>query len=172
MKSLKSYKQGSAKIRREWVARRYEKALAEAARLLQEWPDNPSLLVMWADLIQLQAADRGPPLEQARAAYERAADLDSEGAAPLIELGHFHYAVEDDASAASKAYAKAIERSKTLLIDALLGQAKALTELGRKPEALACLAQAHWLQSGHSETSNGKAREDIMRQFSEATQGK
>src|ERR1700736_5456006 len=89
MKPVTALKRGLAKVRRDWQAGHYDRALAEVNRLLIEWPDNPHLLVMWADLIQLQEADDGPTLEEAKAAYRRAADLDSDSPAALIELGHF-----------------------------------------------------------------------------------
>ncbi|MBI3823039.1 MAG: hypothetical protein HY289_10230 [Planctomycetes bacterium] len=172
MKSLKSYKQGSARIRRNWRAGRFAQALAEVDRLLTEWPDNPSLLVAQADLIQLQDSEDGVSLEHAKAAYLRAAELDSESPGPLVELGHYLYAIDDEAGAASKAYAKAIRMCKSLLTEALVGQAKALTELGRKTEALCCLAEAQWLRSGHEPGRNGKANGDIMQQFSETAENR
>ena len=54
MKPLANFKRGVAKVRRSWQAGEYARALAEVSQLLKEWPDNPQLLIMWADLIQLQ----------------------------------------------------------------------------------------------------------------------
>lgn len=167
MKSLKSYKQGVAKVRRNWLAGRFKHALAEVNRLLVEWPDNPFLLISLADLIQLQESDDGPTLQEAKAGNVRAMELDRESPAPLIELGHYQYVLDDDAAAASRSFAKAIRICKSMLTEALVGQAKALTELGRKSEALRCLAEAQWLESGQEQSRNGKTRSDIMEQFAE-----
>jgi tetratricopeptide (TPR) repeat protein len=152
IKSSTSMKRGLAYVKREWRARRYDRALAGVDRLLKDWPDNPYLLTMRGNLIQLQEKDTGPTLDDAKRALRRAVDLDGESPQALIELGHFLNATEDDVQAASDCFAKAIRLSERLLREALLGQAKVLVELGRRSEALACLTEAYWLQS-----RNGKA---------------
>src|SRR5207237_7072181 len=109
--------------------------------------DNPDVLVVWANLLQRQDEDVGPPLEESRAALERAVDLDEQGPMPLIELGQYLYALENDNKAAIKCFTKAIGLCKRLLREALLTKAKALAELGHRSEALACLAEAYWFQA-------------------------
>jgi tetratricopeptide (TPR) repeat protein len=146
MKPTTTFKRGVAKARRDWQEGRYDVALEEVARLLKEWPDNPQLLVMWSDLIQLQEKTNGPSLEDAKGAYQRAADLEGAFPAALVELGHYVYAVEDDAKAANKIYDKAIVAGRRLLIEALLGRAKALHEMERLAEARACLDEAYMLR--------------------------
>jgi tetratricopeptide (TPR) repeat protein len=167
MKPTNSFKRGVAKARREWQAGRYDKSLAEVSRLLREWPDNPQLLVMWADLIQLQDDDQGPSLDDARSAYRRAAELDNQSPGALIELGHFCYAIDDNAPAAAKAFDKAIDLCKRLLIEALIGRAKALDELGRGKEALASLAEAFTLQTRDGSARNGVGTDEILEQLRE-----
>ncbi len=162
MKPTSSFKRGVAQVRREWRAGRYDRALAEVNRLLEGWPDNPQLLVLWADLVQLQETAEGPTLEEARAAYERAAELDEQSPAALNGLGHFLMAVEDDPEGASKCFDRAIALSRRLLREALMDQAKALAELERKPEALACLAQAYWLQAQNGKTPSGPEHAEIL----------
>ncbi len=163
MKTLKTYKQGLAKVKREWLARRYDRAIAEADRMLGEWPDNPHLLVLWAHLVELQETEEGPPtLEDAKAAYQRAVELDSESPEPLIEFGHYLYALDDDAAAAEKMFSRAIRLCKSLLTEALVGKAKALDELGRKTEALECFTEAYWLDSPKKQEANGKASKAIL----------
>jgi tetratricopeptide (TPR) repeat protein len=160
MKATSSFKQGAAKLARESAARRFGRALQVVDELLQEWPDNPQLLVWRAELVQLQEGDDGPGLSEAKASLQRAAELQGSPDA-LIELGHFLFAVEDDARAACKQFDRAITQCKKFLKDALLGKAKALAELERRQEALACLAQAYWLES-----QNGKGpAEDILASF-------
>jgi tetratricopeptide (TPR) repeat protein len=146
MKSTTTFKHGVAKARRDWQEGRYDVALEEVDRLLKEWPDNPQLLVMWADLIQLQEQTTGPSLEDAKAAYRRAAELEDEYPAALVELGHYLYTLEDDAKSANKTYEKAIVACRRLLIEALIGRAKALHEIGRFSEARACLDEAYMLR--------------------------
>jgi tetratricopeptide (TPR) repeat protein len=135
MKPTTTFKRGVAKARRDWQEGRYDVALEEVDRLLKEWPDNPQLLVMWADLIQLQENTNGPSLEDTKSAYRRGAELEDEYPAALVELGHFLYALEDDAKSANKTYEKAIVACRRLLIEALLGGAKALYEIERVSEA-------------------------------------
>jgi len=158
MKPLTTFKRGVAKVRRDWKEGRYEVALAEVDRLLKEWPDNPQLLVMWADLIQLQEQANGSSLEGAKAAYRRAAELD----------GECSPALEDDAKSASKAYEKAIVAYRRLLIEALLGKAKALHEMERVTEARACLDEAYMLRLRDPErTDRSGTFEEIMGQLNE-----
>jgi len=45
---------------------------------------------------------------------------------------------------------------KQSLQEALLCQAKALVELGRRSEAMACLAEAYWLQARNGRNSRDK----------------
>ncbi len=158
-------KRGLAQVRHQWGARRYDRALAEVDRLLQHWPDNPHLLTMRGNLIQLQENDEGPTLKDAKLALQRAADLDEESPRTLIELGHFLYASEDDAKAAAKRFAKAIRLCKRLLKEALMGQAKVLAELERRSEAVACLTEAYWLQSRNGKSAGGRAEEKILEQL-------
>jgi tetratricopeptide (TPR) repeat protein len=166
MKPLTTFKRGVAKVRRDWKEGRYDNALAEVDRLLKEWPDNPQLLVMWADLVQLQEKANGPSLEDAKAAYRRAVELDGECSPGLVELGHFLYALEDDAKSASKTYEKAIVAYRRLLIEVLLGKAKALHEMERVAEARACLDEAYMLRLRDPErTDLSSTFEEIMGQL-------
>ena len=165
IKSSASMKRGLARVRHQWRARRYDRALAEVDRLLKNWPDNPHLLTMRGNLIQLQEDDQGPTLKDAKLALQRAADLDEESPRTLIELGHFLYAGEDDAKAAAKCFAMAIRLCKRLLKEALTGQAKVLAELERRSEAVACLTEAYWLQSRNGKSAGGRAEEKILEQL-------
>jgi tetratricopeptide (TPR) repeat protein len=154
-------KRGIAKARRLWREERCDLALNEVERLLKDWPYNPQLLIMRADLIQLQdEVDGEPTSSDAKSDLEMAASLDEDCPTALIELGYFVFAVEDDAKTASKHFQKAIRLCRSLLKDALTGQAKALVELGRDAEALGCLAEAF--------SQNGKSGgEEILQQLRE-----
>lgn len=144
MKSTASFKRGVAQIKREWRAARYDRALSIVSRLLAEWPDNPRLLMMWGDLVQLQPDETGPTLDEAKASLERAVELDEESPDGWKELGHFLSAVEDDAAGANRCFDKAVALCKQALAEALLAKAQSLSERGRRAEALACLAEAYW----------------------------
>jgi tetratricopeptide (TPR) repeat protein len=166
MKSTASYKRGIAQIKREWRAARYARALSAANRLLKDWPDNSSLLTMWGNLVQLQSGESAPTLDEAQAGLRRAVELDEDSPGAWKELGHFLSAVEDDARGASRCFDKTISLCKRLLAEALLANAQSLTELERREEALACIAEAYWLQS-HNGKTNGSGGSDILDRLSE-----
>jgi tetratricopeptide (TPR) repeat protein len=159
MKSLTGYKRGLAEVRQLITRRKYAEALTKVDALLSEWEDQPALLVLRGELIQLQDED-GPPLEDAAAALKRAAALDDRNADAWLELGQYQFAVEDDAKAAERSFSDAIATSSTALIAALVGRAGALEELGRKREAFDCLSVARYLQSATA-TKNGSASEEV-----------
>lgn len=131
-----------------WEAARYDQALALVERLLLVSPGNPALLVYRAQLTQLKPEGNAEDLDHARADLELASRLDEHSPVPLTELGYFTYAALDDPATAEKHLRKAITRCRALLREALLGRAKALSELGRDDEAFACLAEARALPAG------------------------
>jgi hypothetical protein len=92
-------------------------------------------------------------------------DLDDESPRTLIELGHFLDAAEDDAKTAETCFAKAITLCKRQLKEALLGHAKVLSELERRPEALARSTEAYWLQSRNGKPARGRCDEEILEQL-------
>jgi tetratricopeptide (TPR) repeat protein len=107
MRSISKLNSGLERIDNLWRPGGFAKALALVDRLLKQWPDNPLLLVKRAQLIQLQETEEGPSLEEAKASLERAVGLDEASPAPLIELGFFLFAVEDNAKAALPCFQKA-----------------------------------------------------------------
>jgi tetratricopeptide (TPR) repeat protein len=108
--------------------------------LLEQWPGNAQLQILRGSLIQLQDLPAAS-LDDAKQALQVAIDLDPSSPAASIELGHFLDSVEDDPKAASKAYLKAIAEARRLLIEGLIGHAKALLQLDQKEEALKCLSE-------------------------------
>ncbi len=144
----KTLKDGLAKVGQDWQARRYDSALGEVVRLLDLSPGNPTLLVLRAQLTQLQEDDSfGPSLHNVLKDLKLAATLDQYSPTPLIELGYFTYAIQDDAEKASRYFQKAIGLCRELLTEALIGQAKSYYELGQDSDAFACLVEAHSLLS-------------------------
>jgi tetratricopeptide (TPR) repeat protein len=157
MNTLATFKKGLARIAALSSRGDYEGALARVGELLRSWPDNPHLLLMQAELIQL-GGESSPALADARAALERSAALDPEAPQTHLELGQFKFAVEDAAKDAVKDFDRAIALCQRLLREALTGKAKALAELGKREEALGCLAAAYWQQTQTS-NGNGHAKE-------------
>jgi tetratricopeptide (TPR) repeat protein len=166
MKLTASFKRGVAQVKREWRAARYDQALSAVNRLLQDWPDNPRLLTMWGNLVQLQSEESGPALDEAHASLRRAVELDDDSPGAWKELGHFLSAVEDDARGASRCFDKTISLCKSMLAEALLANAQSLSELERREEALGCIAEAYWLQS-HNGKSNGAGGAEILDRLNE-----
>jgi len=161
LNTVGAFKKGLARVSAVSKRGDYGGALSRVEELLQTWPDNPHLLLLQAELIQL--SDKSShPLTQARAALERSAALDPEAPQPHIELGHFKLAVDDVAKEALRHFDDAIALCQRLLRDALTGKAKALVELGKREEALGCLAAAYW-QETHSANGNGHATEILAR---------
>ncbi len=135
----------------------YDAALAEVEGLLKDWPGNGHLHILWARLVQLQD-DPKNSLDDVRRALQRAVDLDRSSPAAAIELGHFLDAVEDDPRAASRAYAGGIAAARRLLIEGLIGQAKALLQLDKKEESLRCLLEVMHLMRFEPTAKPGKSR--------------
>ena len=147
-------RKGFAKVWDLWQEKRYDKALVEVDRLVKENVGNSQLLVMRSQLIRLQDDENDTPsLEDAKADLIRAAELDDQSPVPLIEMGYFLYAIDDDAKAASAQFKKSITLCKELLREALVGQAGALEELGKYSEAKDCLMQAYFLTSNNGKSS-------------------
>ena len=163
MKAELSLKRGLTEVWRSWEVGHYDHALAKLDRLIESSPANAPLLIMRAQLIQLQESpdEANPSYDDALAALKLATALDAQSPVALIELGYFLYALADDAKAASKSFRKAIPVCRDLLREALLGQAKALAELDREAEALACLVEAYSL-GAHNGKSGG---EDVLEQL-------
>ena len=122
-------------------AGQFDQALREVEALLRNWPGNAHLHLLRASLVQLQEEPRHE-LDEAKAALESAVALEGDSPAAAIELGYFLDHVEDAPAAASGAFAAAIAAARKLLIDALVGQARALQQQNRREETLLLLAEA------------------------------
>jgi tetratricopeptide (TPR) repeat protein len=155
-------KKGLTKVWRDWREQRFDRALAEVERLIRDRPDNAQLLVIRSQLIRLQGDEDGTrTLDDARDDLEAAATLDEQSPIPLIELGYFRYAIDDDAKAALTPLRRATARCRQLLRESLFGQAGALEELGRAAEAEDCLRQALMLSPRDGGTGDFPTDHDI-----------
>jgi tetratricopeptide (TPR) repeat protein len=158
MNSLRGFDQKLVAVSRHWDDADYDSALAEVEQLLEKWPGNGHLHILWASLVQLQE-DPKHPLEEAKQALQRAIDLDRSSPAAAIELGHFLDAVDDDPRAASKAYSGGVVKARHLLIEGLIGQAKVLLQMGKKGDALECIREVLHSIRFDPKTKRGKAEE-------------
>ena len=138
MNSIRAFKQKLATVSRLWEANDYDAALAEVDQMLEKWPGNAHLHVLWSGLVQLQD-DPKHSLDDAKEALHQAIGLDKNSPVGAIELGHFLDAIEDDPRAAVKAYSDGVAMARHLLIEGLMGQAKALLQLEKKDEARQCM---------------------------------
>jgi tetratricopeptide (TPR) repeat protein len=140
MNNLRGFKQKLAVVSRLWDDRDYDAALIQAESLLKAWPGNVHLHVLWASLVQLQEDPRHD-LAEARQALQQAVELDKGSPAAAIELGHFLDSVDDDPQAATKLYAEGVATARQLLIEGLIGQAKAYRQLDKHDEFRRCLLE-------------------------------
>lgn len=161
MSHLRSFQQKLAKIQRHWKEQQYDTALSIVDETLQSWPGNAHLHVLRASLIQLQEKP-SVSLAEARKSLQRAVDLDGDSPAALVELGHFLDAVEDEPEQASKAFAEAVSRGRRLLIEGLLGHARALLELQRREEAIQCVMEALYLANADHARKAPQAAPDVL----------
>jgi len=140
MSNLRAFKQKLAAVARLREEKRYDDALAAVEEMRKTWPGNGHLLVLWADLVQLQENPRHS-LDEAKQALQHAMELDDSSPASGIELGAFLDNVEDNPRAAAKVYAGAVAAARQLLLDGLIGQAKALLQLDKREEARRCVLE-------------------------------
>ena len=158
MTDLRRFGRKLSTISRLWEEEDYATAFVEVESLLELWPGNAHLHILWASLVQLQE-DPQHDLDEAKQALQQAVELDKGSPAAAIELGHFLDKVEDDPLAASKAYAEGVATARHLLIEGLIGQAKVFRQLDKKEEFLRCLLEVLHLTRVETGTKRTKAKE-------------
>jgi tetratricopeptide (TPR) repeat protein len=158
MTKTRTFKQKLAQVNNLWANKQYDKALAQVEALLQAWPGNAPLYILWASLVQLQEHP-AHTLEEVKETLEKAVDFDKTSPAGHIELGHYLDAVGDNPQAASRAFSEGIRLARQFLVDGLLGQAKALLQLNKRREAIRCLIEALSLSNFADTSRKGKAAE-------------
>jgi hypothetical protein len=145
MSNSRGLKEKLAAVSKLWKAKEFDKALAEVETLLETWPGNAHLHVLRASLMQLHEKPEYS-LADIKQALQEAVELDKGSPAAAIELGHFLDNVEDNPQAAAKAYAEGLAIAWQLLVDALIGQAKAYRQLDKGKEFKRCRLQLKGLQ--------------------------
>lgn len=167
MSTLRGLKQRLSTVSRLWEEQDYDQALAEVQSLLETWPGNPHLHVLKASLAQLQEEPKYD-LDEVRKVLQQAIELDRGSPAASIELGHFLDNVEDDPRSAIKAYGEGVAAARRLLIDGLIGQAKAYRQLGKKDDFLRCLLEVLQLDRSDSASPRNQTEDfgtDILVEF-------
>jgi len=159
MSTTRAFRQKLAAISRLWEANDYGAALTEVERLLEAWPGNEHLHILWASLVQLQDNPKHS-LDDAKRALHQAIELNKSSPAGAIELGHFLDAVEDNPQAAARMYAEGVAAARRLLAEGLIGQAKALLQLDKRDDALRCLLEVLHLRQFDAPSRQGKAFAD------------
>jgi tetratricopeptide (TPR) repeat protein len=158
MSNLRGFKQKLSAVSRLWRDKDYDTALAEVESLLDRWPGNAHLHILWASLVQLQEEPKHE-LAEAKEALQQAVELDKGSPAAVIELGHFLDNVEDDPQAAAKAYGEGVAAARQLLLDGLIGQAKVFRQLDKKEEFLRCVAEVLHLTGFETSPKRTRAKE-------------
>jgi len=134
------FKQMLSVVTRLWDDEDYAAALAEVESMLTSWPGNAHLHVLRAGLVQLEE-EPTHVLDDAKRALHLAVEFGPGSPAAAIELGHFLDHVEDDPRAAAEAYAAGVAVARRLLLDGLIGQAKAFRQLDKSAEFRRCLME-------------------------------
>lgn len=164
MSTPRTLTQRLATVSRLWGKKDYDRALAEVETLLETWPGNPHLHVLKANLVQLQDEPKYD-LDEVRQALQLAIELDQESPAASIELGHFLDNVDDDPKAAASTFGGGVAAARHLLIEGLIGQAKAYRQLGREEEFKRCLLEILVLthfDSASPKSKNAELQTDLM----------
>ena len=140
MSNLRGFKQKVSTVSRLWEEQDYDYGVSRSRVLAQSlaWECASA-----RPLGKPGATARGSEarLDEAKQALQQAVELDKGSPAAAIELGHFLDNVEDDPQAAAKAYAEGVSIARQLLIDGLIGQAKAFRQLDRREDFLRCLLE-------------------------------
>jgi hypothetical protein len=169
MSNLRGFKQKLSSVSRLWEEKEYDAALAQIESLLETWPGNAHLHILWASLVQLQENPKHS-LDEVREALQQAMELDKSSPAAAIELGHFLDNVKDDPQAAAKAFAEGVATARQQLIEGLIGQAKALLQINKRDEFLRCLLEVLHLtrfETGSKRSKGDETGADII--FESAT---
>ncbi len=164
MNKISTLKRDLARVSRLWKQQRYDDALNEVEALLQRWPGNAHLHVLWASLVQLQESSRYE-LGEAKEALAKAVELDKGSPAAEIELAHFLDCVEDDPESASEVYDQAVKAARRLLLEGLIGQAKSFRQLNRREDFHRCLLEILLLsrfEKGYRKTRAAESGIDLI----------
>jgi hypothetical protein len=130
-KDMARLRQGFADLRALHGVQEYRAAFELVTELLQTFPGCAALWIDRGNLIQLaHDLPESLTLEDIESSLQCAQVLAPRDAEPDIELGHFHYAVMDDARRGDEHFAKAEAKALDHLREALEGRLKCARERG------------------------------------------
>lgn len=156
MTAPRDFKKKLAGVFKLWQSDDYDAALAQVEQMLEKWSGNSQLHVLKGCLIQLQETPTYE-LEDARKSLQLACELDETASEPLLELGHYLDAIEDDPQGAIKAYAEAATLARRHLIDTLIAQFDAYSQLDMWEEAHQCFREVIQLSGFIPAVKSGKS---------------
>jgi len=134
------FKKKFEEVQRLMASDKFDAALRKVESLMVAWPGNAHLHVLWATLAQLQENPKGG-LDEVRQSLEEAVELDQGSPAAALEFGYYLDNVEDAPEAAIEVFTSAVSNARRLLTEGLIGQARALIQLGKWQEVSQCLEE-------------------------------
>ncbi len=164
MERIAAFKQSLARASALQAKGDFDGALDIISEMRAAWPGNAHLHVLWAELVQLQETPTHS-LNDAKLALQNAMALDPRFAAGAVELAYFLDNVEDTPRGAAKVFEEAARVARRSLIEAQIGQAKSLIQIGKKKAALACLLEA--LELSHADKSDGNFAAEVDQMLDE-----
>lgn len=115
----------------------------KALRLIEELETDgcitSSVLVAKGRCIQLMD-ETEYSLDDAKLAFKQAIDQDPSSLDGLIELANFYYAVEGEPEKALEYFDIAFQKSRSYLMDAIVGHAKCVAEISSNDDAVQYLS--------------------------------
>jgi len=170
MSSLRGFKKKLSGVARLWREKNYDEAIGAVETLMQRWPGNAHLTILWATLVQLQDNPTNG-LDDAKQALQNAVELDKGSPTALIELAHFLDNVEDDLQTAAKVYGEGVAVARELLLDGLIGQAKVFRQLDKKEDFLRCIVEIFHLTRFEAIPKRTRAEEPDLEMMVESPKG-
>ena len=114
---------------------KFDAALAALAKVEKTRRLGVAELVLKGECVQLASGAVTPPLGEAERSFSAALEQDEDYVPALLELGWFHYAVQDEAEEGLAFFERALEISLDQLRDAIKGKRRCLEELESREAA-------------------------------------
>jgi len=160
MSAVRAFQQDLDEIAQLWDEEDYDAALDRVEEARKAWPGNSHLHILWASLVQLQDNPKHS-LDEAEQALRQAVELNQSSPAAVIDLGYFLDRVKDDPRAAAETFAQGVDQARQLLIDGLIGRAKALLQVDQVEEAFQHALEVLNLLSCESRTPDHSQNHDL-----------
>ena len=148
MTDIQSYSESRKRLLALYREQKFWDAYRLVEDLLTRYPASMEFLVQRATIIQLLNAKGNqelPSLSLAMQSLKEARELAPDAVEPLLELGHFAYAVNDDSAAGLEYFESAEEIAEAGLKEALVGQIRCHLDRGNRAQADRLLQRARLL---------------------------